>query len=207
MAICFTDPLPRYLTPQTLLAHLTNQAIAEEDMTPSLLFFAASVALLSGVMQMDRSVAPEEMAHLQEVVGICADADLACRRLNSHLVLGINRHQVYLNPRLFLVLCEALTMPQRLLLLGLGYGMATADGHLSQRESMYLQAIAQRLQIHPQHRVILEACYTDQPVPEREALWEVAQHLDPTGFQPNEPLFRVMARALHSNLPSASSAA
>lgn len=196
------DSLAPNLTPQTLLSYLVEQPLSEEELTPNLIFVAASITLLSGVMMMDGVIDPEEMTHLHQLMGLCADTDLACHRLLPRLVLGIKRHQVYLNPRLFLVLAEALDLPQRLLLLGLGYGMATADGHLSERENLYLRAIAQRLCIAPEHLAILEASSTKLASVRAEALREVNQYLNPTSFQLHEPLLRLIARTIHSNLPT-----
>lgn len=151
---------------------------------------------------MDGVIDPEEMAHLHQLMGLCSDTDLACHRLLPRLVLGIKRHQVYLNPRLFLILAEALDLPQRLLLLGLGYGMATADGHLSERETLYLRAIAQRLCIAPEHLAILEASAVKASSVKTEALWEVNQYLDPSSFHLHESLLRSIARTIHSSLPT-----
>ncbi|MBD1910506.1 MULTISPECIES: TerB family tellurite resistance protein [unclassified Leptolyngbya] len=196
------DSLPLNVTPQILLSHLTEQPLSEEDSTLNLIFVAASVTLMSGVMMMDGVIDPEEMVHLHQLMGVCADTDTACHRLLPRLILGIKRHQIYLNPRLFLVLAEALDLPQRLLLLGLGYRMAAADGHLNERENLYLRAIAQRLCIDPQHVAILEANSLKFTLLETEALWEVNHYLDPSNFQLHESLLRLIARTIHSNLPA-----
>jgi len=202
MTLHLIDSLPGTLTPHTLLLSLTEQDLSEEDLTPGLLFLAAGVTLLSGVMMMDGCVEPSEIAYLEKLLGLCADTDIACHRLMTRLTSSIQQQQVYLDPRRFLVLCETLNMSQRLLLLGLGYEMAATDGHLNDREMMYLRSIAHRLQIDPKHMAVLEATFTHHPYLEIDALEEVFQYLEPSTFAADEPLFRWIAQAIHSNLPS-----
>ena len=195
-----THPKVHPLTPQILLGHLTQQSLTEADLTADFLFLAATITLLSGVMEIDGSIEPEETDHLHTVINACVDPKSPLYALVQDLVSGVCTHQVYLNPQQFLSLADTLDDSARLLLLGLGYNMAMVDGHFNLREQLYLRGIAHRLQILPRHQYVLEAIATQQPIHDTETLLDLFLLLHPDRFQ-GKAILRTIARTIHSNLP------
>ncbi|MEO1210235.1 MAG: hypothetical protein AAFX78_11900 [Cyanobacteria bacterium J06638_20] len=200
-----SDPKNGYLiaqasSPKSLLAEISGQAIDETELDSSLIFLAASLTLLLGVMAINRSPDPHNQSYLQSVL----DAALQNGKLSPHLVQalteGIDSHQLYLNPRLFLLMTSTLSESERLLLLGLGYDMATAGTHFGLQTQMYLQAIAQRLRIPPAYQACLESSFTQQDIAHLDALPDIADLTHPTSFQPESNLLQLLAHRIHPSM-------
>jgi hypothetical protein len=122
--------------------------------------------------------------------------------LAQEMIQGIERQQVYLNPQQVLTLAIPLSESERLLLVALGYEMAASDGSVDARETMYLRAIAHRLDVHVRHITALEDGFGQQEIADPEALIQIKALLDPSFFQTAELDLSKIANNLLAALPT-----
>jgi uncharacterized tellurite resistance protein B-like protein len=179
-----------------LLSQLTGQNLTEKDLSPTVLFATALVTVLWGVIVIDQTVAIAEERELQILLNELIPADDSAYPLIEIIVQGIQQQQTYLDPQSLLGLVGALSESERLLLLGLGYEMAIADGDLDLREQLYLQAIAQRLNLPPRYQETLAAGFSRQAPPTAIAIAEVQALLQPSQFRSIEPAAKLAAQIL-----------
>lgn len=187
-----------------LLSDLSGQTLAPSDITPTIMFLSALVAVLSGVMVMDGVVRPEEEERLQTILNSFEPPDTPTNHLIQHMLDGIEHSQAYLKPDDLLILATPLSRSQKLMLVGLGYEMAAADGSVDVREKMYLQSIAHRFELPPQHVEVLEIGFTREGNQDHAVLKEVAAMLTPSLFRSLDPVFIDVARSLLIALPTTS---
>lgn len=171
----------------------------EDANSPTVSFLSAAVLLISGVMTIDGITHPQEKAHLQVFLEAFIQPNPFVRLPVNRILAALDREPC-LDPKPLLQLTRSLDLSQRLLLLGLGYGMAMADGAITFPEMAYLRAIAQRLQIPTCYASILECGFTDRIPQDFNALMEVASLVDPALFHANDPLFLQIANHVHAAL-------
>jgi uncharacterized tellurite resistance protein B-like protein len=135
-----------------LLSRISRQKLREQDITPLVVFVTALIAILRGVMIIDRTIAVEEEERLQKTLKAFAAGDPHRIELIQRLVKGVSKQQVYFNPTELLTLTAFFSESEKLLLIGSGYEMSAVDGHIDLREQMYLQSIANRLALDPRHQ-------------------------------------------------------
>jgi len=151
-------------------------------------------------MALNKQVGAKNASYLQSVLDAALQNGSLPPRLVQALVEGIEHDQLYLKPRLFLLLASALSESERLLLLGLGYDMAAAGTDLGLQTQMYLRATAQRLRIPQPYQACLEASFTDQDIDHLDALPALADLTHPTSFQPDSSLLHLLAHRIHPNM-------
>jgi uncharacterized tellurite resistance protein B-like protein len=145
-----------------LLSRITGYKLSQRDLTPPVIFMAALVTVLLGVMLVDGTVTDEEKQRWQKTINRFIPPGGNVRQLTQLLSKGIRQHQVYKKLNELLTLAAPLSESERLLLIGFGYEMSAADGDMDAREQKYLEAIANRLKINPRHLAVLEAGLTHQ---------------------------------------------
>jgi uncharacterized tellurite resistance protein B-like protein len=145
-----------------LLSRITGYKLSQRDLTPPVIFMAALVTVLLGVMLVDGTVTDEEKQRWQKTINRFIPSGGNVRQLTQLLSKGIRQHQVYKKLNELLTLAAPLSESERLLLIGFGYEMSAADGDMDAREQKYLEAIANRLKINPRHLAVLEAGLTHQ---------------------------------------------
>ncbi|MBE9100021.1 hypothetical protein [Vacuolonema iberomarrocanum] len=192
--------VPQISTPEALLAHLSGQPIDPIVLDSGLIFLATSVTLLSGIMALNKQVGAKNEPYLQSVLDAALQNGVLSPHLVQALVEGIEHDQLYLKPQLFLLLASALSESERLLLLGLGYDMATAGTDFGIQTRLYLRAIAQRLRIPQPYQACLEASFTDQDIDHLDALPNLADLTHPTSFQPASSLLHRLAHRIYPNM-------
>lgn len=184
-----------------LLSRITGLKVSERDLTPPVIFLAALVNVLSGVIFIDGMVTAEEKQRLQVTLNRFVLTD-SMRQFTQLLVKRVKQHQVYKKPNELVELVAPLSESQRLLLIGLGYEMAAADGNIDIREKKYLQVIANYLGIEPQYSAVLEVSFTHQGIVDPTALDKVHSLLDPAQFRDLETVFVKAASELLAILPT-----
>jgi uncharacterized tellurite resistance protein B-like protein len=172
-----------------LLSHITGQKLSQRDMTPPVIFMAALVTVLLGVMFVDGTVTDEEKQRWQKTLNRFIPPGGNVRQLTQLLSKGIRQNQVYKKLNELLMLAAPLSESERLLLIGFGYEMSAADGDMDAREKKYLDAIANRLGINPRHLAVLEAGFSGQGTIEPAALDEVQFLIAPARFQELDIIF------------------
>lgn len=165
-----------------LLCRITGQELQQEELNPLVVFLAALVTVLLGVMLVDRAIADAEKQQLQQTLSSFLTLDDQTCELTQQLVSGVQRHQLYIIPNELLKLTVSLSKPEKVLLIGLGYKMAAADGEVDLRESMYLQAIASRLELSNAEVAVLANSHALAP-DYLEAVGTIQALLAPEQFQ------------------------
>jgi tellurite resistance protein len=183
-----------------LLSRITRQKLREADVTELIVFLAALISILRGVMIIDKTIALEEEERLQKTLKVFASSDRDRVELIQRIVTGISKQQVYFNPTELLTLTALFSDSEKLLLICFGYEMSAADGRIDLREQMYLTATGQRLGIDPRHIATIDALFTKEGTVDPEAFAEVKELLSPIEFQSREPVFAASAKHLLSLL-------
>ncbi|HEY9822988.1 MAG TPA: dynamin family protein [Candidatus Sericytochromatia bacterium] len=185
-----------------LLSRLTGQKLSQRDLNPPVIFMAALVTVLLGVMLVDGTVTDEEKQGWQKTINRFIPSAGNARQLTQLLSKGIRQNQVYKKLNELQTLTAPLSESERLLLIGFGYEMSAADGDMDAREKKYLEAIANRLGINPRHLAVLEAGFTHQGTVETAALDEVQFLLAPARFQELDTIFVKAASDMMAALPT-----
>ncbi len=183
-----------------LLSRITRQKLREADVTELIVFLAALISILRGVMIIDKTIALEEEERLQKTLKVFASSDRDRVELIQRIVTGISKQQVYFNPTELLTLTALFSDSEKLLLICFGYEMSAADGRIDLREQMYLTATGQRLGIDPRHIATIDTLFTKEGTVDPEAFAEVKELLSPIEFQSREPVFAASAKHLLSLL-------
>ncbi len=165
-----------------LLSRITSKKLQAQDLTPTLLFLAALLTVLLGVIFADTAVVYREEQRLQGMLDSLVPTDEDMKQMTQFMIGGIDWHHVYINPIDWLTLTAPLSYAERLLLLSLGYEMSRVDGNVDPREVTYLQEVGHRLEIADRHLVALEYSFSGGNPPQASALDEVRQLLAPQQF-------------------------
>ncbi|NET59774.1 MAG: TerB family tellurite resistance protein [Symploca sp. SIO2E6] len=187
-----------------LLSSITGEQLRPQDLTPTMVFIAALVTVLLGLVYADGMVETEEKQWLQATLEQCIPLETNMRRLTHLLFRGVIKNQVYAKTHQLLTLTASLSQPERLLLLGFCYQMSAANNKVDYREQRYLQAIAKRLRIERQHLTVLEHQFHEQATLEPGAVAEVQALLNPAQFYRLDSLLVQAARDMLAVLPRAS---
>lgn len=185
-----------------LLTRITNKKLKQEDITPLLIFLAALITVLLGVIFADAAVAYSEEQRLQKNLDAFVPMDENLQNLTQLMIGGIDWHHVYINPSDWLLLTAPLSYPERLLIMGLGYEMSAADGNIDPRETMYLREVGGRLGIASKQLLVLEMMAKGKDMPRDQSLDEVRELLNPGRFQNLDPAFVQVAAHLSQQLQS-----
>src|SRR6478672_11435550 len=185
-----------------LLSRLTGQKLSQRDLTPSVIFIAALVTVLLGVMFADGTVTDEEKQRWQQTLNRFISSQGNVRQLAQLLSKEVRQNLVYKKTQEILTLTTPLSESEKLLLIGFAYEMSAADGEIDTREKKYLEAVAKLLQINPHYLAVLEAGFTHQGTVEPTALAEVYTLLDPAQFQELDTIFVKAASDMLAVLPA-----
>ena len=183
-----------------LLSKITGQDLNPRSIRPLFIFVAAAIAVLRGVMVMDKVVVAEEEARLLETLDVLLDEDDEVYNLTQLTIRGIDREQLFLDPQALLTLSNPLSVSAKLLLVAFGYEMSAADGSIDFREQMYLHSIASRLQVEMPHLQAIEAGFTQDTPPSPEGVEEVRQLLGDDRFEEIDPILVKAAQYMRSKL-------
>lgn len=184
-----------------LLSRITGQKLSQRDITPSVIFLTALITVLLGVMLVDNTITDEEKQRWQKTINRFIPPEGNVRQLTQLISKGVRQNQVYTKLDQLMTLTAPLSEPEKLLLVSFGYEMSAADGEMDAREKKYLEAIAKRLEINPQHLAILDAGFTHKKTVAPPALDEVQSLLDPARFQSLDAVFVKAARDMLAALP------
>ena len=121
-----------------LLSRITGHELEEEDLTPPVVFLAALVSVLLGVIFVDQQVTQEEIQRLKITLRQFIPPSGNVSELVKLMVKGVRQQKVYQNPNDLSLLTASFSESEKLLLIGLGYEMSAADGDMDAREKKYL---------------------------------------------------------------------
>ncbi len=186
-----------------LLSKVTGKNLDARDVTPPVLFLAALITVLLGVMFADQKVTEEEKQRWLKTLNRFIPEEGNARQLAMLLSKGIREQKIYINSYETLTLLMAFSESERLLLIGFGYEMSAADGSIDESEKQYLRQVAILAELKPSYLDVFEAGFTQQSVSDLAVLEEVRSLLDPARFHELDTLFVKAASDLLSILPAA----
>jgi uncharacterized tellurite resistance protein B-like protein len=172
-----------------LLSHITGQKLSQRDLTPPVIFLAALVTILLGVIFADSQVTTQEEQRLQATLNKFIPPTGNVRQLTELMVKGVRQNLDHTKPSKLLRLSAPLSKSERLLLICFGYEMSAADGAMDASERRYLELIGDRLNINPRHLAVLEALFSHQETVDTAAWEEVQSLLDPSRFHELDTVF------------------
>ena len=93
------------ISPQTveLISRLTGQKLHQQDVTPPVLFLAALITVLLGVIHADGTVSAEETQRLRNLMELIP-ANHSLRQLIMPIVDGVEEQQIYKKIQVLLAL-------------------------------------------------------------------------------------------------------
>ena len=158
------DALSRSSVAQALLNRLTEKLDLGDDPalepTPLIHFLVGLTIVLQGVIVIDRQIHWTEEQLFQEILGQFWEPGSLLQRQITALMTVIKEQQLYLDPSILDSLRESLSPEEKRLILALGWSLSAVDGHTELRETLYLQNIAQRLQISSEELSLLQSGFT-----------------------------------------------
>ncbi len=173
-----------------LLSRITGQKLNQEDVTPPVIFLAALVTVLLGVIFADNQVTEEEKQRLQVTLNKFIPSEGNVRQLTKVMLKEIRENlDDYKKPTQLLKLTSSFSKSEKLLLISFGYEMSAADGAIDAREKRYLEIIADRLDINTRHLTLLEAGFSREGNLDTAILEEVRSLLDPARFHELDTIF------------------
>ena len=183
----------------SILSKLLNQPIHEQQVNPLAAYLGALSAVLIGVSYADSQVVEAEKQRLNKILTQFIPVDNSLNSVVRTLLQGVRDSKMYAKPTELATLMSLFSESEKLLLITLGYEMATADGDLNFKEQNYLHIIAQHLQLKDEWIVALEAGLVRQQM--SDTLSEVRYLIDPARFQSLDPIFAKAASQMLMQLP------
>ncbi len=172
-----------------LLSRITGHKVTQKDLNPRVIFLAALVTVLLGVIFADSQVTNEEKQRLQATLNKFIPPTGNVRELTQLMIKGVRENLDYTKPSQLVRLIAPLSKSERLLLICFGYEMSAADTEMDARERRYLEIIGDRLNINPLHIAVLEAVFSRQGTVDTAELDEVKSLLDPSRFHELDIVF------------------
>jgi uncharacterized tellurite resistance protein B-like protein/GTPase SAR1 family protein len=185
-----------------VVSRLTGQNLRKEDINPPILFLAALITVLLGVINADGTFGAEEKQQLVTTLRELIPANNSLQKLVMPMVKSVAQHQVYNKFPVLLALTACFSDEEKLLLISFGYQMSAADGTMDEIEKGYLKNIADRLGIDGRYLTVLEASFSSQAIADTAALAEVHSLLDPAQFQSLDAMFVRAASHIIQHLPA-----
>ncbi|MFZ1028306.1 MAG: dynamin family protein [Limnoraphis robusta] len=184
-----------------LLSRITGHELEEEDLSPLVVFLAALVCVLLGVISVDNQVTQEETQRLLITLRRFIPETGNVRELVKLMKQGVRLQKTYQNINDLLLLTASFSESEKLLLIGLGYEMSAADGSMDAREKKYLENLANRLRLEPQYLNVLESAFSNPASVNKEYLEKVRFLLDPVWFHDLDSVFVKAASQMLAVLP------
>ncbi|MCU0541015.1 MAG: dynamin family protein [Oscillatoriaceae cyanobacterium Prado104] len=185
-----------------VVSRLTGQNIRKEDINPPILFLAALITVLLGVINADGTFGAEEKQQLVTTLRELIPANNSLQKLVMPMVKSVAQHQVYNKFPVLLALTACFSDEEKLLLISFGYQMSAADGTMDESEKQYLKNLADRLGIDGRYLTVLEASFSSRALEDTAALEKVRSLLDPAQFQFLDAMFVRAASHILQHLPA-----
>ncbi len=202
-----------------VLSRMTGRKLSKQELTPSVIFLAALLMVLPGVMlvgctgkdeekqqwqkSINQFIFSEYARHLSTLVSKGVQQNQLYKKLNDLLLSKeLSQNHVYKKTNELLTLTALLSESEKLLLISICYQMSGADGEIDSHEKKYLEEVAKRLRINPQYLAVLEAGFSHQGIVESAALCDVHSLLDYTHFPSLDALLVKAAKDILAALPA-----
>ncbi|NJL42716.1 MAG: TerB family tellurite resistance protein [Pseudanabaena sp. SU_2_4] len=183
------------------VSKITDKDLTLKDLSPPVIFLASLVTVLLGVIYADLQVKDEEKLRLNEILDRFIPRESDVRQLTHLMIKGVKQREIYTDSAQWQVLISPLSDVERLLLIGLGYEMSAADGHIEIHEQEYLEQVANFLNIESRYLHVFAMSFGDRGNIDLTALNEVRYLLDPARFHQLEPVFCERGKSIVKGSP------
>jgi uncharacterized tellurite resistance protein B-like protein/GTPase SAR1 family protein len=185
-----------------VVSRLAGQKLRKEDINPPILFLAALITVLLGVINADGTFGVQEKQQLATTLRELIPANNSLQKLLMPMVKSVTQHQAYNKFPVLLALTACFSEEEKLLLISFGYQMSIADGSMDEIEKQYLKNIADRLGINGRYLTVLEASFSARSIEDTADLEKVRSLLDPAQFQSLDSMFVRAASHILQHLPA-----
>jgi predicted GTPase/uncharacterized tellurite resistance protein B-like protein len=163
-------------------------------------FLTAILAVLNGVSFADGTLEEKEREKLAKTLSRLCGHNEQVYALTKVISQGLQKQKLYSLDNVIL-LTEHSSVPEKLLLLALGYEMSVADGEMEPSEQKYLKRIANVLEIDSQYQTAIEALFVDPKNIDLGILDDLRSLLDPSRFRDLDTIFVFAAEQIFEQLP------
>ena len=156
--------------------------------------------VLQGVIVIDRQIHWTEEQLFQEILGQFWEPGSLLERQITALMTVVKGQQLYLDPSILDSLRDSLSPEEKRLILVLGWSLSAVDGHTELRETLYLQNIAQRLQISSEEMSLLQSGFTPFEPLDSDRFSQLKAALSPVSLDTISPSLSKVALELLTTL-------
>ena len=156
--------------------------------------------VLQGVIVIDRQIHWTEEQLFQEILGQFWEPGSLLERQITALMTVVKGQQLYLDPSILDSLRESLSPEEKRLILALGWSLSAVDGHTELRETLYLQNIAQRLQISSEELSLLQSGFNPLEPLDADRFSQLKAALSPVSLDTISPSLSKVALELLTTL-------
>lgn len=160
-----------------VLSIIFNQQITSDQVDADTVFLAATASLLLGVMHADEQVVDAEKTAIQTILKQVIPDHSPLRQTASRLLKGVQAHKIYRSQTNMVALASALEDLPQVVLIGIGYCMTVVDGHLDEKESSYIRAIATQISINRDDLAVLDTIFQQRELPDASTANELKTRL------------------------------
>ena len=167
-----------------ILTQITGQTVLDRHLTPQVMFLSAMTAVLVGVIYADGEAADQEKLDFKRALKQFTSPDSSLGKMISLMLKDVQKSRIYSNLEALKCLAETLSTSKKLIILGFGYRLASADGIVKVQEKQYLHTVANAVDVPSQQLNAMIACLDGkQSEISEEAVEELRWLLDPQRFQ------------------------
>lgn len=179
-----STPAVKTLNSAEILTQITGQKVLDRHLTPQVMFLSAMTTVLVGVIYADGELADKEKLYIQRVLNQFVSPSSSLGKMISLMLKGVRKSKIYSQLEALKCLTETLSASEKLIILGFGYRLASADGNVDIREKQYLRTVANAINVSSQQLSAMFSCLDGKHSEvEESAVEELRWLLDPQRFQ------------------------
>jgi len=182
-----------------LLTRIIGQKVHENHVSHRLLLVTTLLTSLIGVIYADNKIDESEKEILKSTLDEFIPSSSHMRKLVKPILVGLSQNKTYLRKDDISKMSFCLTTSDKLLIIGLCYRLANADGELAKPERDYIEAISKIFGIDSQYLPFLTGSLNNQEL-SQSIKFEINSLLDPHNFQHIDPTFAQAADLLRQRL-------
>ena len=184
-----------------LLTQILQQNVSEKHISHKLILITTLATALMGVIYADNQVEESEKQHLKSIFDEFIPPQSKLSKLIKPIVTGILKNKIYLHKNSLSILSNGLKLSEKILILGLCYQMASADGEVAEQEESYIKEMSEIFDVDTNYLSFLTG-NPEQKVETSEITIEIKNLLDPHHFQHLDPTFARAADLLRDKIIS-----
>jgi uncharacterized tellurite resistance protein B-like protein/GTPase SAR1 family protein len=185
-----------------LFTHVLQQDVSKDLISHKLILIITLITSLIGVIYADDQVEESEKQHLKSIFDEFIPIQSKLHKLIKPIVTGILKNKLYLRQDAVSIMASELRTSEKILILGLCYQMANADGEVAKQEENYIINISKIFEINSNYLPYLRVRGEDVKIlaANSNINLEIKNLLDPHHFQHLDPTFAKAAELLRNKL-------